>query len=101
ASPVEPIPTCNQEDGETQIDTEQASSLAYDANVHYYLAYNPNDGCGAIGSPCPPGAGIPLQGLGELDAELQSAIAENASDILSLSFGGAEDANLGFEFNAG
>lgn len=99
-NPIMPRPGCNPEDGETQLDTEQIASLAYDSNLHYYLAYNPNDGCGAIGTQCPPGTGIPLQGLGEIDAELQTAIAENASDVLSLSFGGPEAALVGFTFNA-
>jgi subtilase family serine protease len=95
-----PSPTCNPEDYETQLDTEQIASLAPDANLHYYLAYNPNDGCGAIDTACPPGAGIPLQGLGEIDAELQTAIAENQADVLSLSFGGPENLNVGSAFNA-
>lgn len=99
-SPIFPRPGCNPEDGEAQLDTEQMASLAYDSDLHYYLAYNPNDGCGAIGTPCPEGAGIPLQGLGEIDAELQTAIAENASDVLSLSFGGPEAALVGPVFNS-
>ena len=99
-SSVSPTPTCNPEDYETQLDTEQISTLAPDANLHYYLAYNPNDACGVIGATCPAGAGIPLQGLGEIDAELETAIAENQADVLSLSFGGPEAANVGSEFNA-
>jgi subtilase family serine protease len=99
-NPIMPRPGCNPEDGEAQLDTEQIASLAYDSNLHYYLAYNPNDGCGAIGTECPPGTGIPLQGLGEIDAELQTAIAENASDVLSLSFGGPEAALVGMVFNS-
>lgn len=98
-NPIMPRAGCNPEDGEAQLDTEQIASLAYDANLHYYLAYNPNDGCGAIGTQCPAGAGMPLQGLGEVDAELQTAIAQNDSDVLSLSFGGPEAAIAGTEFN--
>ena len=97
---ISPTATCNPEDGETQIDTEQVAGLAYDANIHYYLAYNAADGCGAVGTTCPPGTGIPLQGLGEIDAELQTAIAEDQSDVLSLSFGGPETAQVGYEINA-
>lgn len=98
---VSPSVTCNPEDGETQLDTEQVTGLAYDSAVRYYLAYNPNDGCGVIGAPCPPGTGIALQGLGEVDAEIQTAIAENRADVLSLSFGGPEEGLVGTEFNAG
>jgi subtilase family serine protease len=99
-SPYEPTPTCNPEDGETQLDTEQIASLAPNANLRYYLAYNPNDDCGEIGVDCPTGAGIPLQGLYEFDAELQTAIADDKADVLSLSFGGAEASMVGAEFNA-
>jgi subtilase family serine protease len=98
-SAVSPSATCNPEDGETQLDTEQLASLAPDANLRYYLAYNPNDACGTIDTTCPPGAGIPLQGLGEIDAELQTAIADNHADVLSLSFGGPEAALAGNTFN--
>ena len=98
-SSVSPSATCNPEDGETQLDTEQIASLAPDANLRYYLAYNPNDGCGVIDADCPAGAGIPLQGLDEIDAELQTAIADNQADVLSLSFGGPEAALAGSTFN--
>lgn len=97
---VTPQPSCNPEDGETQIDTEQVTGLAYDSAIRYYLAYNPNDGCGLANMPCPPGAGIPLQGLGEIDAELQTAIADNAADVISISFGAPEPAVTGIYFNA-
>jgi subtilase family serine protease len=100
ASPYSPSAACNPEDGETQLDTEQIVSLAPDANLRYYLAYNPNDGCGNVGSDCPPGTGVPLQGLYEYNAELETAIADDAADVLSLSFGGPEAANVGIEFNA-
>jgi kumamolisin len=99
-SPVSPMPGCNPEDVEAQLDTEQIAGLAYDSNLHFYLAYNPNDACGAVGTTCPDGAGIPLQGLGEIDAELQTAIAENASDVLSLSFGGPEPGLVANMFNS-
>jgi subtilase family serine protease len=101
ASPYEPSATCNPEDVETQLDTEQVASLAPDANLRYYLAYNPNDGCGLVGVECPPGAGIPLQGLYEYNAELETAIADDRADVLSLSFGGPETLNVGVTFNAG
>jgi subtilase family serine protease len=95
-----PTPGCNPEDTETQLDTEQIATLAPNANLRYYLAYNPNDGCGAIGVDCPKGAGIPEQGLAEVDAEINTAIADDKADVLSLSFGGPESLNVGNVFNA-
>lgn len=94
-TPVAPTPSCNPEDGETQIDTEQIGSLARDSNIDYYLSYNPNDGCGAQNAPCSVGAGIALQGLSEADQELQNAISRNSADILSLSYGGPEIGSVG------
>ncbi len=87
-----PTANCNPEDGESQLDTEQAASLARDAAVQFFLAYNPNDACpnAKIGSPCPAGTGFPLQGLAESDEELQTAIDHDSADVLSLSFGGDE-----------
>src|SRR5262249_18838471 len=35
------LPDCNPEDGEAQIDTEQAAALAPGSTVLFYLAYNP------------------------------------------------------------
>ena len=91
-----PTAACNPEDIETQIDTEQVASLARDASVQYFLAYNPNDGCDVpIGLPCPAGAGYAYQGLGEPSQELQTAIDRDTADILSLSFGGPETGNVG------
>jgi subtilase family serine protease len=91
-----PTPTCNPEDLEAQLDTEQSSSLAKDAAVEFYLAYNPNDGCAQSngnpvqGSPCPAGAGIPEQGIFETDEELQTIIDHNTADVVSGSYGGPE-----------
>ncbi|GAC1567603.1 MAG: S53 family peptidase [Vulcanimicrobiaceae bacterium] len=94
-----PSASCNPEDFETQIDTEQIGGLALDSPIEYFLTYNPSDGCGVQGAPCPTGtgatAGIPLQGLFEYEQELQSAIDRNSSDILSLSFGGPEIGSAG------
>ncbi len=98
-SSVSPTATCNPEDGETQIDTEQVGGLALDSPIEYYLSYNSNDGCGVQGTPCPAptatNAGTPAQGLFEADEELQTAIDHNSSDILSLSYGGPELGNAG------
>ncbi len=87
-----PTATCNPEDFETQIDTEQTGALARDSAIQYFLAYNPNDGCPGVGiaSPCPAGAGHAQQGLAENDEEVQTAIDRNTADILSLSYGGSE-----------
>ncbi len=39
-SPIYPTATCNPEDGEAQLDTEQVASLAPGADVLFYLAFN-------------------------------------------------------------
>jgi kumamolisin len=87
-----PTASCNPEDGETQLDTEQTAALARDSSIQYYLAYNPNDGCsnGAIGSPCPAGSGFAYQGLEESDEELQTVVDHDTADVVSISFGGPE-----------
>lgn len=92
-----PSATCNPEDVESQLDTEQAAALARDSAVQFFLAYNPNDGCtnGTIGKPCPPGTGHALQGLAESDEELQTAIDHDSADVLSLSYGGDEYQSAG------
>ncbi len=91
-----PTATCNPEDFEAQLDTEQAGTLARDAAIEFYLAYNPNDGCPNVGlaSPCPVGAGFAFQGLAENDEEVQTAIDRNSADVLSLSYGGGEPGNV-------
>lgn len=91
-----PTTSCNPEDFEAQIDTEQTGALARDAAIAFFLAYNPNDGCPNVGvaSPCPAGtgptAGHAQQGLAENDEEVQTAIDRNSADVLSLSYGGSE-----------
>jgi subtilase family serine protease len=88
-----PTATCNPEDIEAQIDTEQAA-LARDANVLFYLAYSPAECYDPTVSSCPKdpnqGTGYTAQGLAESDDEIQQAIADNTADILSLSYGGSE-----------
>ncbi|MGD0050415.1 MAG: protease pro-enzyme activation domain-containing protein [Vulcanimicrobiaceae bacterium] len=103
-----PSATCNPEDFEAQIDTEQAS-LAYNANISFYLAYvnvecgNPTTNtCAADPST---GYGYTYQGLAESDDEIQQAIADNnggstGPDILSLSYGGPEVLNGFYNQNA-
>jgi kumamolisin len=103
ASPsVSPAAGCNPEDYEAQIDTEQVAALARDANVQFFLAYNPNDGCPGIvtGNPCPAGTGHAYQGLLENEQELQTAIDANTADVLSLSYGGPEPAFVGVPGNS-
>jgi subtilase family serine protease len=88
---ISPTATCNPEDLEAQLDTEQVAALARDASVQFFLAYNPNDGCAVPnGQACPAGAGYAYQGLAESDQELQTAIDRNSADIVSLSYGEAE-----------
>ena len=99
------FPNCNPEDGEAQIDTEQAASLAPDSSVLFYLAYNPAEcyapgtGGGSIGSMCPSGQqSIPAIGLSLADDEIQQAISDDNVDILSLSYGAPESYAAGFYF---
>ena len=82
------LPSCNPEDLEAQLDTEQTSSLAPNASVLFYLAYNPNE-CFAPGT-CPPGAGQPEIGIGLIDDEFQQIVNDNAVDIVSASIGEGE-----------
>jgi subtilase family serine protease len=79
---------CNPEDIEAQLDTEQSSSLAPDSSVLFYLAYNPNE-CNTPGQ-CNHNPPTPALGIGEIDDELQQAIADDNADIVSLSAGGGE-----------
>jgi subtilase family serine protease len=79
---------CNPEDIEAQLDTEQSSGLARDASVLFYLAYNPNE-CYTAGK-CTNNPPTPALGIGEVDDELQQAIADNTADVVSLSAGAGE-----------
>lgn len=93
--------TCNPEDGEAQLDTEQIASLAPGSTLDFYLAYNPseciNPSTGEEEAPtngtCP-GSGYviyPLIGIQLADDEIQQAISDNAVDTLSLSYGDGEN----------
>jgi subtilase family serine protease len=99
------LPSCNQEDVEAQTDTEAIASLAPGSNVLFYLGYAPGycvDNDGTI-TPAPCAAGTtpyPLIGLEVSDDEIQQAIADDRVDVLSLSYGGPEAANAGYEFDA-
>ena len=79
-----PLPGCNPEDGEAQIDTQQTASLAPTASVLFYLAYVPNETFGGQQS------ARPEIGISEVNDEVQQAINDNLADILSLSYGLAE-----------
>jgi subtilase family serine protease len=88
-SSITDFTTCNPEDLEAQLDTEQAAVLAPDANVRFYIAYNPDE-CYAY--TCNTSTFAPTQelGVGETDDEIQAAIADNQSDIVTMSFGDDE-----------
>lgn len=86
---------CNPEDGEAQLDTEQLSLLAPGAAVNFYLAYNAKD-CTAFGAPT---GCLGIEGLFVNDDEIQQAIADNAVDALSLSFGLPEASAAGAYFD--
>ncbi|MBV9407205.1 MAG: hypothetical protein JO164_00160, partial [Candidatus Eremiobacteraeota bacterium] len=78
------LPSCNPEDFEAQIDTQQTASLAPSANILFYLAYVPDEFFGTshdFG---------PQIGISEVNDEVQQAIDDNNADILSLSYGLAE-----------
>ncbi|MDQ6824426.1 MAG: S53 family peptidase [Candidatus Eremiobacteraeota bacterium] len=92
------LPLCNPEDGEAQLDTELSSSLAPDANVLFYLAYNPNE-CRAPG-PCNHNPPTPAIGIDLIDDELQQAIADNAADVISISAGEGELDAVGGPFQS-
>jgi pseudomonalisin len=79
-----PLPGCNPEDGEAQIDTQQAASLAPTANVLFYLAYVPHETFGTTHD------FGPREGISEVNDEVQQAINDNQADILSASYGIAE-----------
>lgn len=100
AAGITDLTTCNPEDAEAQLDTEQAAALAPDANVLFYIAYNPVEcfgPCGIKGS-APPS---PQIGLSLTDDEIQQAIADDKADIISMSFGGSEPSSNGIYFGAG
>jgi len=103
------FPNCNPEDGEAQIDTEQAASLAPDSTVLFYIAYNPGEcyqpgpGGGSFPNPCGPGPNsgqpaVPAIGIELADDEIEQAIADDNADVLSLSYGAPESYAQGFYF---
>jgi subtilase family serine protease len=70
------LPSCNPEDGEAQIDTQQTAALAPSASILFYLAYVPDDG--------------PAIGISENNDEVQQALDDNNADVISISYGIAE-----------
>lgn len=106
ANCIESLPACNPEDGEAQIDTEAAASLAPGSSVLFYLAYSPayciDKQQNITPAPCGPGTTPdPQIGLPLADDEIQQVITDNKVDVLSLSFGGAEAGQNGSAFIAG
>jgi subtilase family serine protease len=81
-----PTSTCNPEDGEAQIDTEQTALLSPGSAIQFYLGYQPS-------STNPSDSGFSAQGLGGdlWIPELAQALQTNTADILSISFGGDEE----------
>lgn len=90
-----PTASCNPEDGEAQLDTEQIASLAPGSSVLFYLAFNPRDCANNACSGIVPNA-IGAQGLAIADDEIAQAIADDKADVLSLSYGGGETDNVGY-----
>jgi subtilase family serine protease len=88
-----PLPGCNPEDGEAQLDTQQAATLAPASNVLFYLAYNAAD-CTNVTFPNPCASSAPNYGpaigIVEADPEIMQAIADNQADVISISYGGGE-----------
>ncbi|HUY41848.1 MAG TPA: protease pro-enzyme activation domain-containing protein [Candidatus Dormibacteraeota bacterium] len=96
---ADPSATCNPEDGEAQLDTEQQAGLAPGATVDFYLAYNTQD-CVYYG--CAAGS-TGVEGIYLTDDEIQQVIADDVVDTLSLSFGLGEpyaECNAGCYFDA-
>jgi subtilase family serine protease len=78
------LPSCNPEDDEAQLDTQQSAALAPTANVLFYLAYVPDE---TFGGSTDFG---PMIGIQEVNDEVQQAINDNAADVISISYGIAE-----------
>jgi subtilase family serine protease len=85
-----PSAACNPEDGEAQLDTQQAVGLAHDASVLFYLAYTANDGSGSSAI-----------GIDEFQYEVQQAISDDKADVVSMSLGEGELDDVGGDFNVG
>jgi len=78
------LPACNPEDFEAQIDTQQTAALAPSASILFYLAYVPNETCSGN---CNLG---PQIGISETNDEVQQVIQDNNADVVSISYGIAE-----------
>lgn len=96
--------SCNPEDAEAQLDTEQEATLAPGATVDFYLAYertcyDSTTGGFATPAPQPTGTTCPtgyavydMEGIDLSDDEIQQAIADNVVDSIAMSYGEGEDA---------
>jgi subtilase family serine protease len=82
--PISNYQTCNPEDIEAQLDTEQSAMLAPDATVNFYIAYNPDECYGTCSAQNTPSQ---AEGIEEADDEIEQAIADDKSDVISISFG--------------
>lgn len=88
-----PDATCNPEDREAQLDTEQTFSLAPDAHVLFYLGYAPANTPGNTSADN--FEGLPVI----LPFEIQQAINDDTTDVLSISYGIGELDDIGNDFN--
>ncbi len=88
-------PTCVPDTSEAALDTQTVALLAPGSSVLFYLGFNPMY-CAADGGPyttCPNGT-APAYDLGGIieDAELEQAVADDTSDVVSISLGECETA---------
>lgn len=82
-----PSATCNPEDGEAQLDTEQQAGMAPGATVDFYLAFNDEDCSPDAYGPYCQSDSIGVEGIFLTDDEIQQVIADDIVDTLSLSYG--------------
>lgn len=114
-----PYQLCNPEDGEAQLDTQTIASLAPGANVDFYLGYWDYDYCTASSSSYSSSSSSSSssseygytpqnrynscyrasEGISIADAEIQEIIAKDQDDVVSISYGGGEEDNVGYSFN--
>lgn len=100
--------TCNPEDVEAQLDTEQVAGLAPGAATLFYMAYNKSVCVNVTtfayekflkGGICPKGSvAFPLEGIELADDSLQQSIADDRADTMSLSWGEPENDALASDY---